>query len=196
MVNLTKWTLVLLASSGSFSNFPSWMYERIEVIQVPLDSTCRTGISLILGFVYTSIIKPSSWVCCFDDAIQATSSASKFSSLGIWTNLISSKWLAIWIANHWYFCIRSSFVSYSWLTYLTMSLEPLMTTKLLTPKALTSLRLVSIASYSASLFVAGIWSCTPYLSTSLSGNIMTTHTPPNSLKDDPSAWTGPNYIWP
>ena len=159
------------------------------------ESTCRAWISSILGFICTLIIKPSWWVCCFDETIRATSFAFVFSSLGTWRNLISSKWLAIWIANLWYFYICSSFASYSWFTCLTKSLELLLTTMLLTPKALASLKLVSIVSYSTSLFVAGNWSYTPYLRTSLSGDIMTTPTPLNSLMDNPLAWTVQNCIW-
>ena len=146
MVNLANRTLVLLASSGSSSNFSPWMYERIGAIQVLLESTCKACIS---------IIKPSFWVYYFDEAIQATSSTSEFSSFGTWMNLISSKWPVIWMANLWYFCICSFFASYSWFTFPTMSLELLLITKLLTPRALASLKLVSIASYSALLFVVG-----------------------------------------
>ena len=98
------------------------------------------------------------------------------------------------MVNLWYLHIRSSFASYLWFTCPMMSLESFLITELLMPMASTSLKLVSIASYSTSLFVAGNWSYTPYLRTSLSGDIMTTPSPSSSLTDDPLAWTIQNCV--
>ena len=82
----------------------------------------------------------------------------------------------------------SSFASHLWFNCPTISLESLFITRFFTPRALASLKLGSIASYSALLFVARNWSCTPYLRTFLSEAIMMTPMPPNSLMDDPSEW--------
>ena len=87
-------------------------------------------------------------------------------------------WPSRWLVSSTF---ASSFASHLWFTCPTISLESLFITKFFMPRALSSLKLVSTALYSALLFVAGNWSCTPYLRMSLSGDIMMTSTPPSSV---------------
>ena len=114
----------------------------------------NVGTSSMLGRFWTSmfnsmLVDPSS-----DEAIFAISSAAVFWPLGIYTNSnLSNSWARCFVSLR-YFCILSSFASYSSLIYLITNFESLWMSKFLTPSAFPSLSPISIPSYLASLLVA------------------------------------------
>ena len=109
-----------------------------------------------------------------DNAILATSSTTIFWVLGIYTNsTLSNPWVR-WFVNLRFFCILSSFASYSPLICPITSFELFWTNRFWAPSTFPSLSSISIPSYSASLLVAKNFSWTLYLSTSPSRVAMTT----------------------
>ena len=150
----------------------------IGVIQLFVLCIVSVGASLMLGCFCTSIAKlllspPSS-----DNASFEISSASAFQFLGTYTNSTSSNSLVRCLVSLRYFCILSSFASYSPMICSTTSFESLQINRFFTPSAFPSLNPVNIPSYSVSLLVAGNLSRTPYLRISPSGVVMMTPTPP------------------
>ena len=110
-----------------------------------------------------------------NDTSFETLSATIFWHLGTCTNsTLSNSWVRCFVSWR-YFCILSSFASYSPLICSITSFESFL-----------SLSPVSIPSYSVSLLVAENFSWTPYLSTSPSGVAMTTPTPLLFWADEPS----------
>ena len=101
--------------------------------------------------------------------------------------LINS-WVRCFVSRR-YFYILSSFVSYFSLICPITSFESFWTNRFLTPSAFPSLSPISIPSYLASLLVVENFSWTPYLSTSPSGVVITTLTPPLCWADEPSICT-------
>ena len=86
--------------------------------------------------------------------------------LGIYTNsTLSNSWVRCFV-NLRYFCILSSFTSYSSFIYTITSLESLWRSRFLALSAFSTLSPISIPQYSASLLVAKNFSWTLYLSVS------------------------------
>ena len=144
----------------------------------------------MLGRFCISITKPMLLVVpSFDDASFETSFATIFWLLGIYTNsTLLNSWVRCFVSLR-YFCILSSFASYSPLICPITSFESFWTNRFLAPSAFPSLSPVSIPSHSTSLLLAGNFSWTPYLSTSPSGVVMTTPTPLFCWADEPSVYT-------
>ena len=142
----------------------------------------------MLGCFWTSIVKLLFNPHSFDDASFEISSATIFWFLRTCTNsTLSNSWVRCLVSLR-YFCILSSFASYSPLICSITSFESLWTNRFFTPSVFSSLNPVNMPSYLASLLVAGNFSWTPYLSISLLGAVMTTLTPPLFWANEPSVW--------
>ena len=140
----------------------------------------------MLGYFWTSIFRSGGIDPSSDDAYLATSSTFEF---WFWGTCMKATWSNSWakcFVNLWYLCIPSSFALYSPFIYLITNLESLWRSRFLAPNAFPILSPVSMASYSASLLVAGYWSCTPYLSAFPSRVMMITLAPPFFQNDEPS----------
>ena len=142
----------------------------------------------MLGCFWISIIKFLLSLPSSDDASFEISSASTFWFLGTCTNSTSSNYRVKCLVSLRYFCILSSFASYSPLICSTTSFESLWINRFFTPSAFPSLNPVNMPSYSTSLLVAGNLSWTPYLSISPSGLVMTTLTPGLFWANELSVW--------
>ena len=121
-----------------------------------------------------------------NDAYFMISSTIMFWLLRICTNSTLSNSCVKCFVSLRYFCILSSFDSYSSFICPITSLESLWRSRFLASRAFPTLSPVNIPSYSASLLVAGNFSWTSYLSICLSRVMMTTHTPPFFWAVEPS----------
>ena len=158
IVNLTAFFLTFLASSTFCGKLRSWRKDKSKVIQLLTLWIAKVETSLMLGHFWISIFKsilvgPSS-----NDASFVISSATTFWLLGICANSTQSNSCVRCFVNLRYFCILSSFASYSSFICPTISFESLLRSKFLAPSAFPTLSLVSIPSYSVSLLVAGNFS--------------------------------------
>ena len=130
----------------------------ISVIQLFMLWIANVGTSSMLGRFWTSmsnsiLVDPS-----FEKAIFAILSVATFWPFGICTNSNLSNSRARCFVSLRYFCILSSFASYSSLIYLITNFEVLWMSRFLSLSAFLSLSPVSIPSYLASLLVAGNFS--------------------------------------
>ena len=142
----------------------------------------------MLGCFWTSIFNFVFVDPAFDDAYLARSSASIFWLLGTCVNSI---WLNSYVksfVNLMYFCILSSFTSYTPFIYPTISFESLWRSKFLTSSAFSTLSSVSTPSFLTSLLVARNVSWTSYLSISPNRVMIMTPTLPLFRVDEPLVW--------
>ena len=186
ILNLAALFLTFLASSTSCGSHLSWRKDRIKVIQLLSFWIAKVWIYLILGCFRTSIFKFVLVDPASNDAYFAISAAPIFWILGTCINFTRSNSWARCLVSLRYFCILSSFASYSSFICPTTSLESLRRSKFLAPNAFPTFSPVNIVSYSASLLVAENWSWTPYLSVSPFRVTIITPTMLPFRADDPS----------
>ena len=125
IVNLAVLFLTFLAYLMSYGRLPSWRKDRIGVIQLFTLRIAKVKASSMLGRFWTSIFKsilvgPSSNDTCF-----AISFATIFWHLGICANSTRSNSYVKCFVGLRYFCILSSFSSYSSFICSTTSFESL-----------------------------------------------------------------------
>ena len=155
IMNLAALFLIFLASSVSWGRCLSWRDDMIGVIQLFVLWITSVGTSSMLGCFWISIIKFLLSLPSSDDASFEISLASTFWFLGTCTNSTSSNYRVRCLVSLRYFCILSSFASYSPLICSTTSFESLWINRFFTPSAFPSLNPVNMPLYSTSLLVAG-----------------------------------------
>ena len=177
IVNPAALFLIFQASSTSIGSHSYLRKDRIGAVQPFWLWTLRVWNYSMLGYFWTSTFRFGGMDHSFDNACLAISSASEFWFLGIYVNSTRSNSWAKCSDSLSYFCILSSFTLHSPFIFPITNLELLWRSRFLAPNAFPTLSPVSMASYSASLLVAGNWSCIPYLSTFPSGVMKMTPTP-------------------
>ena len=125
IVNLAALFLIFLASSVSWGRCPSRRNDMIGVIQLFVICIVSVGASSMLGCFCTSIAKSLLSPPSSDNASFEISLASAFWLLKAYINSTSSNSLVRCLVSLRYFCILSSFASYSPLICSTTSFESL-----------------------------------------------------------------------